>query len=227
MSYRLLNGSLSPKIQCQPLRADETPELVYLKIRDKSFAYDPNSHALLQIDSVKDYMDLRENPPSPYVMAKYKPAFKKPNTNPKIQSLVLETTHDCNLACTYCFVRNYYADHGTGNFMKFATAKRAKDQLLDPTTGLNIGFFGGEPLLNLKLIKDVVAYANSLMISKGPVCNMCGGSGSRRGEKCTCLNGKQRPSFHVTTNGTLYSEDNILFLEENKFSLITSIDGDE
>jgi radical SAM protein with 4Fe4S-binding SPASM domain len=111
--------------------------------------------------------------------------------------------------------------------MQFPTARRAIDQLCDPTLGLSVGFFGGEPLLNMKLIRDVIEYCEHLASTKGPICKRCQGSGTTRGEKCSCLNGRERPSFHVTTNGTLYSPDNINFLNDHGFSLITSIDGDE
>lgn len=126
-----------------------------------------------------------------------------------------------------CFVRNYYADHGTGNYTKFETAKTAIDRLLDPQHGLSVGFFGGEPMLNMGLIKDVTAYCEKLMNDHGPACQRCGGSGHTKGEKCPPCRGtgKQRPNLHVTTNGTLYSEENLRFLVDHGFSLITSIDG--
>lgn len=126
-----------------------------------------------------------------------------------------------------CFVRNYYADHGTGNYTSFKTAKSAIDRLLDPAQGMSVGFFGGEPMLNMGLIRDVAEYCEQVMTERGPTCKPCGGSGQIRGEKCKGCRGvgKQRPSLHVTTNGTLYSEENLRFLVEHGFSVITSIDG--
>ena len=156
MGWRILNGHVNPRLQCVPLRPDETPELVYVKVTDgMEFAFDPNSMMLLKIDGPADLIKLRENPPSPYVMARYKPNFQKSPTPPTIMSLVLEACHDCNLACSYCFVRNYYRDHGTGNYMTFATARSAIDRLLNPKGRLSVGFFGGEPLLNMPLIREV------------------------------------------------------------------------
>lgn len=227
MGWRLLNGVINPRVQCIPLRPDEAPELVYVKVEDGlEIAHDPNSMAVIKIDSPKDFAALRERPPNPHIMARYKPNFQRqPSSNPPIKMLVLETTHDCNLACSYCFLRQYYADHGTGNYMTFPTAKAAIDRLLNPKEELKIGFFGGEPLLNMSLIRDVIAYAESLAIKEGPVCRGCGGTGLNRGGKCSCLQGKIRPKFHVTTNGTLYSPEILAFLKEHKFSLITSIDG--
>jgi len=182
---------------------------------------------LLQIDGIEDFQSLRLNPPSPYVMARYKPNFQKASTNPTVKTLVLEACHDCNLACSYCFVRNYYSDHGTGNYMTFATAKSAIDRLLDRKVRLSTGFFGGEPMLNMKLIREVTEYVESLARRHGPVCQVCGGGGKSRGETCRACRGlgKQAPTLHVTTNGTLYSEDNLRFLQDHGYSVITSIDG--
>lgn len=228
MGYRLLNGMLTPSVQCQPLRADESPELVYIRVRDHHLAFDPNSLALVELDTVEDYKKLRDDPPSPHIMARYKPMFKKGNVQ-GVKSLVIEATHDCNLACSYCFVRAYYEDHGTGNFTTFPVAKAAIDRLLNPREKLSVGFFGGEPLLNMKLIRQVVEYVRELS-KRGPGCKNCAGKGKlSNGLVCKVCRGTahQAPSFHVTTNGTLYSHENLKYLDENGFSLITSIDGDE
>ena len=228
MAYQILNGHLNPRLQCVPLRSDEEPELIYSKVQDGlEFAFDPNSMCLLQIDSVQDFIDLRKNPPSPYIMAKYKPHFQRGAGTPNIKTMVLEACHDCNLGCSYCFVRNAYADHGTGNYMTFKTARSAIDRLLNPRERLSVGFFGGEPLLNMKLIREVTDYLENLTINFGPVCKVCGGSGQSRGAVCQGCRGlgKQPPSMHVTTNGTLYTEKTLRFLADHGYSLITSIDG--
>ena len=226
--YRILNGILNPRVQCVPLRADEQPELRYMRIRHKHFAFDINSMALLEVGSIKDFAELRANPPSPYIMAKYKPSFQPSPQPEKLGHMVLNVTHDCNLACSYCFVRNFYADHGTGNYMTFPTAKTAIDRLMDANQRLSIGFFGGEPLLNFALVKEVVEYAEKLAVERGPVCKTCGGAGRVRGERCSVCRGlgKQAPSFGVTTNGILSTEEILAFLEDHGFSMITSIDGD-
>jgi len=211
-----------------PLRSDESPELVYVKVAEGlEFAMDPNSMCVMQIDGPEDFIELRNNPPTPYVMAKYKPNFQRAGGDPPVRSLVLEACHDCNLACSYCFVRNYYADHGTGNYMTFETARSAIDRLLDPRQKLSVGFFGGEPMLNMKLLKEVTAYVEHLALTQGPGCKACGGGGLTRGEQCRGCRGtgKQSPGLHVTTNGTLYSEENLRFLADHGYSLITSIDG--
>lgn len=102
MGYRILNASLNPRVPCQPLRADESPELIYMEVRDKKFAYDPNSMALLEVGSEEDYLNLRNNPPSPYIMARYKPVFQAGGApEPRVSTLVLGSTLYCNLACQY------------------------------------------------------------------------------------------------------------------------------
>ncbi len=118
------------------------------------------------------------------------------------------------------------------DYMKFETAKSAIDRLLVPAEGINLGFFGGEPLLNMELIKKTVEYAEHLCSKEK--CLMCKGTGEQRnqqgqtnGKKCQQCGGDGRPKakFHVTTNGTLYSPENCDFLQKHGFSLITSIDG--
>jgi len=102
MKYRVLNATLIPNVKCVPLREDESPDFSYLPIRDKHFAYDSNSHALLEIESFNDYLELRKNPPSPHIMANYKPSFEL-MLDKSVKSLCLNVLHDCNLACSYCF----------------------------------------------------------------------------------------------------------------------------
>ncbi len=231
MGYRILNGFLNPRVPCQPLREDEKPEFVYIEVakRNKKFAYDANSMALLQVDAFQDYVDLKNNPPSPYIMARYKPVFF-PNgpVDKKITTLVLEATHDCDLRCKYCFVTLYPHKGEDGDTMTFPMAKRALDDLVDTTKKFSTGFFGGEPMLNWDLIVQVTHYAEELARKHSPVCQMCGGSGKGKGEPicpaCKGL-GKVRPGFHITTNGTLFTPERVRFLDEHGYSLIVSIDG--
>jgi radical SAM protein with 4Fe4S-binding SPASM domain len=230
MAYRILNGLLNPRVPCQDLREDERPELIYIEIpkRHKQFAFDSNSLALLQVDSFEDYLQLRDHPPSPYVMARYKPVFRAGGApEPKVGNLVLEATHACNLSCKYCFVSMYPHKGYDGDVMTFEMAKRAIDDLVNVRQHFTVGFFGGEPLTNWPLILKVTEYVEHLAKQFGQVCRSCGGSGRVGGSVCeNCLGlGKQRPGLHVTTNTTLFTPERVAFLNDHGYSLICSIDG--
>src|SRR5437868_13418133 len=82
-----------------------------------------------------------------------------------LQTLVLNLTNQCNLACQYCY--EFGADkvatpEGKPKFMDFATAKASVDFLLEQSAGrrsIHVTFFGGETLMNFPLLKQVVCYA--------------------------------------------------------------------
>ncbi|NMB12871.1 MAG: thioether cross-link-forming SCIFF peptide maturase [Firmicutes bacterium] len=121
-----------------------------------------------------------------------------------LKALCLNVSHDCNLRCRYCFA-------GTGTFggerlnMRSATALRAIDFLLANSDGrerVEVDFFGGEPLLNLPVVKEAVAY------------------GQRRAD----AEGKEI-RFTLTTNGLLLDEETAGYLNEKMFNLVLSLDG--
>ena len=108
----------------------------------------------------------------------------------------------CNLACTYC-----YASEGEYNhpgWMPEMVGKEAIDFLFTYTKddSVSISFFGGEPLMNISLIRKLVWYANHLALE----CN-------------------KHIAYSVTTNGTLIDERIADFLKENNFYVSLSIDG--
>lgn len=108
----------------------------------------------------------------------------------------------CNLACSYC-----YASEGEYNHPGWMTediGKKAIDFLFAHTkdNNVSISFFGGEPLMNIILIKKLVAYANEV-----------------------AWRNHKRISYAITTNGTLINEDIVYFLEENNFFVSFSVDG--
>lgn len=125
---------------------------------------------------------------------------------PQPQSLSLNVSSACNLACSYC-----YADKGAfggkqADRMKHATAIAAVDRLLtvaDPERPVTIGFIGGEPLLNRALIRSVVLYA--------------GRAGNDRGLDVR---------FSITTNGTTLLPADIDLFRTHPFAVTVSIDGD-
>ena len=80
-----------------------------------------------------------------------------------VKALCLHVAHDCNLACKYCFAGEgeYHGDRG---LMSFEVGKKALDYLLENSgsrRNLEVDFFGGEPLLNWKVVKELVAYGRS------------------------------------------------------------------
>ena len=121
-----------------------------------------------------------------------------------IKHISLNVSQSCNLSCIYCYgVDGEYSQKG---LMKTDTAFRAVDWLIEHSMDAKdvvITFFGGEPLLNFRTIKQVVTYAK---------------------EKAQQHN--KDVHFSITTNGTILSKEVIEYLNENKFSVVISFDGD-
>lgn len=135
--------------------------------------------------------------------------------------IIFQATYACNLKCRYCFVEHHYADHT--NSIDLDTAKKALDiyQADWRRQGHNVGFFGGEPLLNWEFIYNLVQYINKKIDDENKVI----AEHNNKNEK-----EKRNPVFarwHITTNATLLTEEIAEFLAKNGFSLIVSIEGDE
>lgn len=127
-----------------------------------------------------------------------------PPFTPIIKALCLNVSHNCNLACEYCF-----ADGGTycgeRQTMSFDTAKAAIDMLVEMSgsrRNLEVDFFGGEPMLDFDVVKKTVLYARSL-------------------EKLHNKNFR----FTVTTNAYKLSDEDIDFFNEQMYNVVISIDG--
>lgn len=92
-----------------------------------------------------------------------KPFAKKMGPAP-IKSMCLNIAHDCNLRCEYCFAAK--GDFGHGRMlMPFEVGKAAIDFLIRHSGGrhnLELDFFGGEPLMNFPVVRQVVEYARSI-----------------------------------------------------------------
>ena len=88
----------------------------------------------------------------------------KQKTSGVVKALCLHIAHTCNLNCSYCFAsQGKY--HGDRAIMSLDVAKRALDFLVENSGtrhNLEVDFFGGEPLMNFKMLKDLVAYARSI-----------------------------------------------------------------
>ncbi|MFP4697976.1 MAG: thioether cross-link-forming SCIFF peptide maturase [Eubacteriales bacterium] len=123
---------------------------------------------------------------------------------PIVKALCLHIAHDCNLCCKYCFAgEGEY--HGDRSMMSLEVGKKAIDFLIKNSgkrRNLEVDFFGGEPLMNFDVVKEIVKYAR---------------------ENEVIYNKKFR--FTLTTNGILLSEEIQTFLNENMYNVVLSIDG--
>lgn len=128
--------------------------------------------------------------------------FKKRKT--VVKALCLHIAHDCNLACKYCFAEEGEY-HGRRALMSFEVGKKALDFLVANSgnrINLEVDFFGGEPLMNWQVVKDLVAYGRSLEEPH---------------------NKKFR--FTLTTNGVLLNDDILEFVNREMANVVLSIDG--
>ena len=123
---------------------------------------------------------------------------------PIVKALCLHIAHDCNLRCRYCFAEEGEY-HGRKALMSFEVGKKALDFLIKNSgsrTNLEVDFFGGEPLMNFDVVRQLVAYGRSREIPD---------------------NKKFR--FTLTTNGMLLNDDVIEFANREMSNLVLSIDG--
>ena len=128
--------------------------------------------------------------------------FKKRPT--VVKALCLHIAHDCNLACKYCFAEEGEY-HGRRALMSYETGKEALDFLIANSgsrRNLEVDFFGGEPLLNFDVVKQLVAYG-------------------REQEKIHNKNFR----FTLTTNGVLLDDDIMEFANKEMDNVVLSIDG--
>ncbi len=135
----------------------------------------------------------------------YKDEVKaRPVKSDEVKALCLHVCHDCNFRCRYCFA-DEGAYHSVRESMSLETAKKAIDFLIENSGKrkvLEADFFGGEPLMNLEVIKETVAYAR------------------KRGEEC----GKKF-LFTTTTNGLLLNDETIEFFNAEMENVVLSLDG--
>lgn len=129
------------------------------------------------------------------------PTFRQ---EPLVKSVCLHVAHDCNLRCAYCFA-------GTGDFghdrslMSKEVGERAVDFIIEGSgqrKHCEIDFFGGEPLMNMDVVKHVVAYVRKREQETGKIFKLT-----------------------LTTNGVLLRDDVIRYLNDNQISLVLSLDG--
>jgi len=136
------------------------------------------------------------NPITPYV---------KCLLNSHVHDLSLQVTRECNFKCRYCLYASHSGVERTHElkYMSWDTAKKSIDFLYDHSSSadsIHISFYGGEPFLNFKLIKDVVNYVENRFFSK-------------------------KIEYGVTINGSILSDEIIDFIIEHNFQLTISLDG--
>ncbi len=129
--------------------------------------------------------------------------FKK-RSGDVIKALCLHVSHTCNLNCGYCFAsQGKY--HGERALMSFEVGRRALDFLVENSGSrhnLEVDFFGGEPLMNFDVVKQLVAYARSVEKERG-----------------------KNFRFTLTTNGMLIDDDVIDFCNREMSNVVLSLDG--
>lgn len=126
-----------------------------------------------------------------------------PKTELSVVNIAMFLAQECNLRCLYCYGQaGEYAGPG---MMDKDTAFRVVDWLMENSRSaqrVTIGFFGGEPLLNFPLMRDVVSYARQKASGAG-----------------------KEMRFSITTNGTLLTDEIIAFLKEENIETLISFDG--
>lgn len=153
---------------------------------------------------IKDIEDLKNEGAlfTKDIYEEYIKDFKKRST--VVKALCLHIAHDCNLACRYCFAEEgEYKGHR--ELMSYEVGKQALDFLIASSGGrknLEVDFFGGEPLMNFEVVKDLVKY----------------------GREQELIHNKKF-HFTLTTNGILLDDDVMEFANREMSNVVLSIDG--
>lgn len=126
------------------------------------------------------------------------------NNDNIVKAMCLHVAHDCNLKCSYCFASqgNF---KGVRSFMSLEVGKKALEFLCKNSgkrRNLEVDFFGGEPLMNFQLVKDLVSYGRELEVEYD-----------------------KHFRFTITTNGVLLDDDKIDYINENMDNIVLSLDG--
>ena len=125
---------------------------------------------------------------------------------PVVKALCLLVAHDCNLQCEYCFAEEgEYHMAGARGLMSAETGKKAIDFLVKSSgkrRNLEVDFFGGEPLMNMPAVKEIITYARSLEAAHN-----------------------KHFRFTITTNGVLLNDEIQEYVNANMDNIVLSIDG--
>ncbi len=167
------------------------------------FEIDKELHDLLLKEDVDFLKDILSNVPDNLIKDKLEISDRvepEPLTN-----ISLNVAQVCNLSCVYCYAVD--GEYGLKGKMTHPVAKKSVDFLIKESRNaknISITFFGGEPLLNIPVLKDTVDYA----LKKAKEAD-------------------KKMSFSITTNGTKFDKDINDFLNKHNFSVVISFDGDK
>ena len=180
------------------LEGDERKERALQAIADLSYSDEDKKEAVEEILALADddYLFVKD------IYQDYIFDFKKRET--VVKALCLHIAHDCNLACQYCFAEEGEY-HGRRALMSFEVGKKALDLLVAHSgnrINLEVDFFGGEPLMNWQVVKDLVAYGRSLEEPH-----------------------HKKFRFTLTTNGVLLNDEILEFCNKEMANVVLSIDG--
>ena len=191
-----------------------------IKASNHVYVYDALNNKFATINSEKDLLDdnsyvefLHDNnfrdikkPCELEVIYPFSEDELKGMFSSKVKSVTLALTEQCNLRCKYCGYMPKYLDHDYHlREMPREIAFKAIDFLMknsQESDVCNIGFYGGEPLLRLDLIKECIAYVKE----RYPF---------------------RQPTYNITTNATLLNEEAVAFLIDNDIQITISLDGPE
>lgn len=193
-------GMLAEEV-CDMLKPEKLKtEVTSLVITKLGETYQENEveEALEEIQALIDEEELFTKD----VYQEYVVDFKKRET--VVKALCLHIAHDCNLGCIYCFAEEGEY-HGRRALMSFEVGKKALDFLVANSgkrRNLEVDFFGGEPLMNWGVVKQLVEYGRSLEEAN---------------------NKKFR--FTLTTNGMLLNDEIMEFANREMSNVVLSLDG--
>lgn len=180
-----------------------SPEFLNFSVNDNKYLFHRQTLSIIQIPQEITSQHKKEI----NKIIKNVKSSTKDIAKPALRTVALNLTNNCNFACRYCF-----ANHGNygnpGIVMNISTAKKAIKLLFKSVTENDqeraaIAFFGGEPLLEWKLIKEIVRFAKD---NSPKNINL---------------------RFLITTNASLMDTRKIKFMKDNNFSVMVSIDGPE
>jgi len=205
---------------------NDTPYIHVFRTSEQCYVYDVNTTKILKVpEAVHDYLsnqiisdvdedtiafvqdmkaqgflrsdrvEIPEHPATPLL-----PFYLKN----KMHQLILQVTQKCNLRCSYCTYSGTYKKRThSSNTMSVEVAERVIDFFIKRTKDskrVTVSFYGGEPLLNLDLIKHCVDYIETRYYGR-------------------------TMNFSMTTNGTLLDENVVAFLVSKGFQILISLDG--
>ena len=182
-------------------KPEKLPEEAVTLVRERLSGKYPDAEVAEVLEDIQELIDM-EQLFTEDIYKEYVADFKKRKT--VVKALCLHIAHDCNLACRYCFAEEGEY-HGRRALMSFEVGKKALDFLIANSgsrRNLEVDFFGGEPLMNWQVVKDLVRYG-------------------REQEKLH--NKKFR--FTLTTNGVLLDDEVMEFCNREMSNVVLSVDG--